>query len=135
MASVIAVVEHHCVQDKRVVPEREKVICIINQSPKEAFYDKENLMNIAKLTNSFNAQVLNNVQPLYTISFKEVKENDDEVFQNLCNDVLTGKEPVLTVNNLKEFSNWYKNYLNGDVRGKIEKESRMLNYVKAYCKK
>lgn len=129
MNSMIAVVENHCVKNKLIVEKSEKIICLIKQTPKEAYYDRASLMDIADTTKKFNEEVLNSKKPFYEISFKEIKEDDQTIFELLCNDVLRGKNAIPTLNSIKEFTIWYKNHLSQNVKRDIEDASKMVEYM------
>lgn len=135
MPSTIAVVENHCVTNKLVVPRRERVLCIINQTPKEAFTDKETLIKIRELTKKFNQKVLENKKPAYIIELKEIKENDYDVYQKLCNEVLKGEAPVETFPTTKAFVSWYQTYLKEDVAKKVDSQKSMNQYVSSLYNK
>ena len=128
MPSAIAVIEHHSVRNKLVVDPIDKVIAVINITPKEAYNDKDSLLKIFEATKSFNEIVLKNQKPTYSIEFKEIKENDHEIYEKLCNDVLSGKKTVQTLPSLREFSTWYKLHLQNEVKKEIEKEKSMDEY-------
>jgi len=130
MSSMIAVIEHHCVRNKLIVEKTEKVVCLINQNPKEAFYDKASLIEIANTTKNFNEKVLENKAPRYDISFKEIRNDDNSVFENLCNSVLNGEPVVETLDNIKAFTVWYKNHLKKNVYKDVKREETMDQYIK-----
>ena len=129
MPSTIAIIEHHCVRNKLVVENPDKVIAIINITPREAYADKDNLVKIAEATRSFNKAVLNDTRPSYSIEIKEIKEDDHELYQDLCNEILTGKKRVDTFSSLSEFNSWYRKHLTENVAKQVKKEKDMSEYM------
>ena len=130
MPSTIAVIEHHCVRNKSVVENVDKVVAIINITPKEAYYDKDLLCKIMEATKSFNESVLKNQKPSYSIEFKEIKDNDHEIYEKLCNEVLLGKKMVDTFPSLREFFAWYKLRLKDVITKDVTREKSIDKYVR-----
>ena len=135
MPSTIAIIEHHCVRNKSVVEDQDKVIAIINITPRDAYADRDNLAKIAEATRSFNKVVLNDTRPTYSIEVKEIKENDYELYQDLCNEILTDKKRVDTFSSLSEFNSWYRKHLTETVAKQVGKEKEISKYVSDMRKK